>query len=46
MEEITGNEISKSHGRVRNRMGNRLIGAKKRVCVERRSYSKEKEGWS
>ena len=44
---MTGNETNKSQGRVRNRMGSRLVRAEKAVCVERRrSYSHEKEGWN
>ena len=44
---MTGNETNKSLGRVRNRMGSRLVRAEKVVCVERRmSYSNEKEVWN
>ena len=44
---MTGNETNKSQGRVRNRMGSRLVRAEKVVCVERRmSYSNEKEVWN
>ena len=47
MEEMTGNETNKSQGRLRNRMGSRLVRAEKVICVERRrSYSNENEGWT